>query len=102
MLKYVSALFGFKHAHACHLVTSGRSLLSDAAQAKDATQLQSAHGVSRGLGDGLQRAPLTHRLRQVSNTHETLSQQHLIEASFENNKVVSVGGGACDLLRLVH
>lgn len=42
--------------------------LPDSQEEEDQAQLQPPHGVPRGLGDGLQRAPVPHRLCQVSCT----------------------------------
>lgn len=39
---------------------------ADAEEEEDPTQLQPSHGVSRGLGDGLQRASLPNRVCQVT------------------------------------
>lgn len=41
---------------------------ADAQEEEDPTQLQPTHGVSRRLGDGLQRAPLPYCVRQVRLT----------------------------------
>lgn len=46
---------------------------ADAEEEEDPTQLQPSHGVSRGLGDGLQRASLQNRVCQV--TVATLSSR---------------------------